>query len=158
MENLPRLFDMFFKGVAEEDCEFVAPLTFVLVVLLGFDRRGARHGARGVMAVRWTRVSLLGTPRLASTDCLDVRKGEVLVVVQVVEDLVVRGANGAIVGGFEGSQNDGPKYVVDGEGLTISEGTRIAFSAFYLSLQTGRSPTASYNIISPCGYQVARAA
>ena len=37
-------------------------------------------------------------------------------------------------------------------------GTRIPFSAFYLSLKTGRSPTASYNIITPCGYQVARAA
>ena len=42
----------------------------------------------------------------ASTDCWDVRKGEALVVVQVVEDLVVRGAKGAVVGGFEGSQND----------------------------------------------------
>ena len=37
-------------------------------------------------------------------------------------------------------------------------GTRIPFSAFYLSLKTGRPPTASYNIITPCGYQVARAA
>jgi len=37
-------------------------------------------------------------------------------------------------------------------------GTRIPFSAFYLSLKTGRSPTASCNIITPCGYQVARAA
>jgi hypothetical protein len=109
VENLPRLFTMFFKGVAEEGGEFVAPLSLVLVVLLGFDRRGARRGARGVGAVRGIRVSLLGTPKWASTDCLDVRKGEVLVVVQVVEDLVVRGAKGAIVGGFEGGQNDGPK-------------------------------------------------
>jgi hypothetical protein len=46
---------------------------------------------------------------------LDVRKGEVLVVVQIVEDLVVRCVKGTIVGGFEGSQNNGPKYVVDGE-------------------------------------------
>jgi hypothetical protein len=37
-------------------------------------------------------------------------------------------------------------------------GTRIPFSASYLSLKTGRPPTASYNIITPCGYQVARAA
>jgi hypothetical protein len=37
-------------------------------------------------------------------------------------------------------------------------GTRIPFSAFYLSLKTGRPPTASYNIITPCGYQVERAA
>jgi hypothetical protein len=37
-------------------------------------------------------------------------------------------------------------------------GIRIPLSAFYLSLKTGRSPTASYNIISPCGFQVARAA
>jgi len=35
---------------------------------------------------------------------LDVRKSEVLVVVQVVEDLVVRGAEGAVVTGFEGSR------------------------------------------------------
>jgi hypothetical protein len=115
VENLPRLFDMFFKGVAEEDCEFVAPLTFVLVVLLGFDRRGALRVTRGVSVVRWILVSLLGTPKLANTDSLDVRKSEVLVIVQVVEDLVVRCAKGAIVGGFEGSQNDRPKYVVDGE-------------------------------------------
>ena len=60
-------------------------------------------------------MSLLGVPKLASKDGLDVRKGEVLVVVQVVEDLVVRGAKGAVVGGFEGIQNDGPKYVVDDE-------------------------------------------
>jgi len=37
-------------------------------------------------------------------------------------------------------------------------GTRIPFSALYLSLKTGWPPTASYNIITPCGYQVARAA
>ena len=36
-------------------------------------------------------------------------------------------------------------------------GTRILFSAFYLSLKTGWSPTASYNISTPCGYQDARA-
>jgi hypothetical protein len=42
---------MFFKGVAEEGCEFVAPLSLVLVVLLGFDRRGVRRSARGVVAV-----------------------------------------------------------------------------------------------------------
>jgi hypothetical protein len=34
---------------------------------------------------------------------------------QVVEDLVVRRAKDAVGGGFEGSQNDGPKDVVDGE-------------------------------------------
>ena len=37
-------------------------------------------------------------------------------------------------------------------------GTRIPFSAFYLSLKTGRSPTAAYDIITPYGHQVARAA
>ena len=37
-------------------------------------------------------------------------------------------------------------------------GTRIPFSAFYFSLKTGRPPTTSYNIITPCGYQLARAA
>jgi hypothetical protein len=37
-------------------------------------------------------------------------------------------------------------------------GTRIPFSAFYFSLKTGRPPTASYNIITSCGYQVARTA
>ena len=42
----------------------------VLVVLLGFDRRGARRSARGVGAVRWIRVVILGVPKLASTDGL----------------------------------------------------------------------------------------
>ena len=51
-------------------------------------------------------MSLLGTPKLAGTDGLDVRKGEVLVVVQIIEDLVVQCAKGTVVGGFEGSQND----------------------------------------------------
>jgi hypothetical protein len=87
----------------------------VLVVLLGFDRRVARRSARGVGAVRWIRVWLFGTPKLASTDGLEVRKSEVLVVVQVVEDLVVRCAKGAVAIGFEGSKNDGPKDVVDDE-------------------------------------------
>ena len=110
---------MFFKGVAEEGGEFVTSLMLVLVVLLGFDRRGARRGARGVGAVRWFRVALLGAPKLASTYGLDVRKSEVLVVVQVVEDLVVCCAKGAVVGGFEGSQNDGPKNIVDGENTHV---------------------------------------
>jgi hypothetical protein len=109
---------MFFKGVAEEDGEFVTSLMLVLVVLLGFDRRGTRS-PQGVLAVRWFRVSLLGAPKLASTYGLDVRKSEVLVVVQVVEDLVVRCAKGAVVGGFEGSQNDGPKNIVNGESAHV---------------------------------------
>jgi hypothetical protein len=107
--------------VAEENGEVVAPLSLLLVVLLRFDRRCARRSARGVGAVRWIRVSLLGAPKLAGTDGLDVRKSEVLVVVQVVEDLVVRCAKGAVVGGFEGSQNDGPKYVVDGERAHVTK-------------------------------------
>ena len=90
-------------------------MSFVLVVLLRFDRRCALHSARGVCAGRWIRASLLCEPKLAGTDGLDVRKGEVLVVVQVVEDLVVRCAKGTVGGGFEGNQNDGPKYVVDSE-------------------------------------------
>jgi hypothetical protein len=106
---------MFFKGVAEEVGEVVTFLMLVLVVLLGFDRRGARCSARGVSEVRWIRVSLLGKPKLASTGGLDVRKSEVLVIVQVGEDLVVRCAKGAVAGGFEGSKNDGPKDVVNGE-------------------------------------------
>ena len=39
--------------------------------------------------------------------------GDVLVVVLVVEDLFERGAEGVVVGGFEGSQNDRLKNVVD---------------------------------------------
>jgi hypothetical protein len=44
--------------------------------------------------------------KLVSTDGLDVTKGEVLVDVQVVENLVVSCAKGDVVRGFEGSQND----------------------------------------------------
>jgi hypothetical protein len=68
-------------------------------------------------------VSLRGTPKLASTDCLDVRKTEVLVVVQVVEDLVVHCVKGAVVGGFEGSQNDRPKNIVNGDRVHVLEST-----------------------------------
>jgi hypothetical protein len=93
----------------------VTSLMLVLVVLLGFDRRGEQRSARGVGTVRWIRVSLLGTPKLAITDGLDVRKSEVLVIVQVVNDLVVRCAKGVVVGGFEGSQDDWLKDVVNGE-------------------------------------------
>ncbi len=106
---------MFFKGVAEEGGDFVTSLMLVLCtasIKLVLVIRGARRGARGVGAVRWFRVALLGLPKLGSTYCLDVRKSEVLVVVQVVEDLVVCCAKGAVVGGFEGSQNDGPKNIV----------------------------------------------
>jgi hypothetical protein len=35
-KNLPGLFTMLLKGVTEEDCEFIASLLFVLVVLLRF--------------------------------------------------------------------------------------------------------------------------
>jgi hypothetical protein len=56
----------------------------------------------------------------------------------------------------------GPQNVADALTKSLPRpamwGTRIPFSAFYLSLKTGRPPTASYNIITPCGYQVARAA
>jgi hypothetical protein len=93
VENLPRLFTMFFKGVAEEDGEVVTSLMLVLVVLLGFDRRGSQRSTRGFGCTQ----------------------SEVLVVVQVVEDLVVRCVKGTVVGGFEGSQNEGPKDVVYGE-------------------------------------------
>jgi hypothetical protein len=57
---------MLLKGGAEEGGEFVVSLTLVLVVLLGFDRRCARRTARGIGAVRWIRVSLLGTPNWRS--------------------------------------------------------------------------------------------
>jgi hypothetical protein len=67
------------QEVAEEDCEVVAPLSFVLVVLLRFDRQCARGSARGVGTVRWIPVLLVGAPKLTGTDSLDVRKGEVLV-------------------------------------------------------------------------------
>ena len=53
---------MLFKGIAEEGGEFVTSLMLVLVVLLGFDLRGALRSARGVSDVRWIRVSILGTP------------------------------------------------------------------------------------------------
>ena len=59
---------MFFKGVAEEEGKFVAPLLLVLVVLFGFDRRCARRSARGVGTLRWIRGSILGVPKLESTD------------------------------------------------------------------------------------------
>ena len=87
------------KGGAEDGGEFVAVLALVLVVLIGW--RGTRLSARGVGSVRWIRVALLGTPKLASTDGLHVCKGDVLFVVQVVEDLVVRGAEDAVVKGFD---------------------------------------------------------
>jgi hypothetical protein len=45
-ENFFGLFAMLFEDVAKEDDVFMASLTLVLVLLLGFDRRCARHGAR----------------------------------------------------------------------------------------------------------------
>jgi hypothetical protein len=103
---------MLFKGVAEEGGEFVSrvlqrkaassyflflqeqikdiiitSLMFVLVVLLGFDRRGARRGARGVGAKRaLVRVAA----KLAGASVLDESEGQVFVVVEVIQDLVVR--------------------------------------------------------------------
>ena len=105
---------MLLKGDVEEGGEFVAALAILLVVLLMFGWRGARRSTRDVGAVRWIRVSLLGTLNWRA-QTVWMRKGEVLVVVQVVEDLVVGCAKGDVVGGFEGSQNDRPKYVIDGE-------------------------------------------
>jgi hypothetical protein len=108
-ENLPWLFSILLKGVVEEGCEGVTSLSLVLVVRFRFGRRGA------MQRCRHSEVDL-GVPpwysKLAITDGLDVRKGEVLFVLQVVKDLVVRVTKGSVVGGFEGSQNDGPKYVI----------------------------------------------
>jgi hypothetical protein len=53
---------MFFKGVAKENGEVVAPLSLVLVVLLGFDRRGA--GRRSSLGPRW---GICGSPTFWST-------------------------------------------------------------------------------------------
>ena len=71
---------MLFEGVAEEGDVFMSSLMLVLVVLLGFGRRTLRV-ARGVVDVRWIQSSFLATSKLASTNGLDVRKSEVLVVV-----------------------------------------------------------------------------
>ena len=73
-EDLPMLFTMFFKGVAEEGGEFVASLSLVLVVLLRLGRRCARRGARCFGAVRCARAALLAAPEWASTNGLDVCK------------------------------------------------------------------------------------
>jgi hypothetical protein len=67
-------------------------------------------------------VSLLDAPKSASTDGLDVLKGDVLVLVQVVEDLVVHCSEDAVVRGFDGSQNDGLKNIVDCERVHVFEG------------------------------------
>ena len=72
---------MLFEGVAEEGDVFMSSLMLVLVVLLGFGRRCALRVARGVVDVRWIQSSFLATSKLASTNGLDVRKSEVLVVV-----------------------------------------------------------------------------
>jgi len=75
VEDLPWLVTMLFKGVAEEDGEFVTSLMLVLVVLLGFDRRSARRVARGVSAERaLVRVAA----KLAGASLLDESEGQVL--------------------------------------------------------------------------------
>jgi hypothetical protein len=92
---------MLFKGVAEEGSEFVTSLMLVLVVLLGFDRRGARRGARGVGAERaLVRVAA----KLAGASVLDESEGQVFVVVEVIQDLVVRVTERVISRSLEGSR------------------------------------------------------
>ena len=61
-KNLPGLFTMLLKGVAEEGGEVVASLSLVLVVLLGFVRRCALCGALCFGAVRCARAVLLAEP------------------------------------------------------------------------------------------------
>ena len=65
---------MLLKGVAEEDCEFVASLSIVLVVLLRFGRLCALRGARCFGAVRCAWSAFLAPSKLASTYGLDVCK------------------------------------------------------------------------------------
>jgi hypothetical protein len=108
---------MFFEGVAEEDGGFMSTLPLVPVVLLGFGWRCARR----VGAVRWIR-TFLAPPKLASTDSLDVRKREFLVVVEVIQDLVTRSTKGDDVEGLEGSQKHGLENVINGEIVHVAKG------------------------------------
>ena len=88
---------MFFKGVVEEGGEFVTSLMLVLVVLLGFDRRGARRGAQGVGAEG----ALVGVAaKLAGASVLDENERQVFVVVEVIQDLVVLSRRDRLVEAF----------------------------------------------------------
>jgi hypothetical protein len=71
--------------------------------------------------VRWIR-TFLAPPKLASTDSLDVRKREFLVVVEVIQDLVTRSTKGDDVEGLEGSQKHGLENVINGEIVHVAKG------------------------------------
>jgi hypothetical protein len=101
--DLPRLVTMIFKGIAEEDGEFVISLMLVLVVLLCFDQRGMLRGARGVGAEgELVRV----TAKLADASILDESERQVFVVVEVIQDLVVLITERVISRSLEGSHED----------------------------------------------------
>jgi hypothetical protein len=70
-----------------------------------------------------SRLALVRVPsKLAGASVLDESERQVFVVVEVIQDLVVRGTERAISRSLEGSNEDGLQNVFDGEVTNVSHG------------------------------------
>jgi hypothetical protein len=117
LENLHRLDTMIVEEVAKKGRHTITGLRARFV-----DRRTSRAvGAlvtpwsSGKVAARCSRVSLVRvSSKLAGTGVLDESERQVFVVVEVIQDLVVRVTERAISRSLEGSHEDGLQNVFDG--------------------------------------------
>jgi hypothetical protein len=117
LENLHRLDTMIVEEVAKKGRHTITGLRARFV-----DRR-TRHAvgalvtpwSAGKVAARCSRVSLVRVAsKLAGTGVLDESERQVFVVVEVIQDFVVRVTERAISRSLEGSHEDGLQNVFDG--------------------------------------------
>ena len=72
-------------------------------------------------------MTLLGTPKLGSTDLLHVLKRELLVIVKVVQDLDIHIMKGEVGRGLEGAHEDRLQDIVNSEGVQVAQSLQVSF-------------------------------
>jgi hypothetical protein len=124
LENLHRLDTMIVEEVAKKGRHTVTRLGARFV-----ERRTRRTvGALGTpwsagrVATPCSRVALVRVSKLAGTIVLDESERQVFVVVEVIQDLVVRVTERTISRSLEGSHEDGLQNVFDGQVTNVAHG------------------------------------
>jgi hypothetical protein len=128
VKNLLRSNPIFFEGVAEHGNVGISTLVLVLVVLLRFGRRSAQRSTRSTergRAARSVSIFVFSQAKLACADGLNVRKGKILVVVQVIEELVVHVTKSTGIRGFQSGHDNGFEDIINGE-LLLHAGEALA--------------------------------
>ena len=79
---------------------------------------------RGVSGQSWAAldtVTVRVSPELACTCCLHERKRELLVIVKVIQDVVIRISKGSVGRGLESGHEDRLQDIINGEGVEVAQ-------------------------------------